>query len=82
MKKNNNEFQNLIEVLDSLLSPNGCEWDKKQTHQSLIPYLLEETYEVIEAIENKDMLSLKEEIGDLMLHLLFQAKLAEKNMIW
>ena len=79
MFNNNKEFQKLMDVLESLLGPSGCEWDKKQTHQSLIPYLLEETYEVIEAIENKDMLSLKEEIGDLMLHLLFQAKLAEKE---
>jgi len=69
-------FQKLIEVLDTLLSPNGCDWDKKQTHQSLIPYLLEEVYEVIESIENKDMDGLKEELGDLMLHVLFQAKLA------
>ena len=69
-------FKKLIEVLDSLLSPDGCDWDKKQTHQSLVPYLLEETYEVIEAIEEKNMSALKEELGDLMLHVLFQAKLA------
>ena len=73
------EFQELIDVLESLLAPGGCEWDRKQTHSSLIPYLLEETYEVIEAIETKNMSELKEEIGDLMLHLLFQAKLAEKE---
>jgi len=71
------EFEKLIKVLERLLSPGGCDWDRKQTHQSLIPYLLEETYEVIEAIEKKDMSSLKEELGDLMLHILFQAKLAE-----
>ncbi len=70
-------FEKLINVLDKLLSPGGCEWDRKQTHESLIPYLLEETHEVIEAIEKKDMNSLKEELGDLMLHILFQAKLAE-----
>ena len=70
-------FEKLINVLDKLLSPGGCEWDRKQTHESLIPYLLEETHEVIEAIERKDMNSLKEELGDLMLHILFQAKLAE-----
>ena len=72
-------FKKLIKVLDTLLSPNGCDWDKKQTHQSLIPYLLEEVYEVIESIENKDMKGLKEELGDLMLHILFQAKLASKE---
>ena len=73
------EFQKLLEVLESLLGPDGCDWDRKQTHESLIPYLLEETHEVIEAIEKKDMNSLKEELGDLMLHLLFQAKLAENE---
>ena len=71
------EFQKLIDVLDALLAPDGCEWDRKQTRESLVPYLLEETYEVIEAIENRDMNALKEELGDLMLHLLFQAKLSE-----
>ena len=45
------DFQKLIDVLESLLAPGGCEWDRKQTHQSLVPYLLEETHEVIEAIE-------------------------------
>jgi len=73
------DFQKLIDVLESLLAPGGCEWDRKQTHQSLVPYLLEETHEVIEAIEKDDMNSLKEELGDLMLHVLFQAKLAESE---
>ena len=54
------DFQTLIDVLESLLAPGGCEWDRKQTHQSLVPYLLEETHEVIEAIEKGDMSSLKE----------------------
>ena len=79
MTKQNNQFQGLIDILDLLLSPNGCEWDKRQTHQSLVPYLLEETYEVIESIENNDMEGLKEELGDLMLHVIFQAKLAEND---
>ena len=61
MTKQNNQFQGLIDILDLLLSPNGCEWDKRQAHQSLVPYLLEETYEVIESIENNDMEGLKEE---------------------
>lgn len=73
------EFEKLIDVLDALLAPGGCDWDRKQTHESLVPYLLEETYEVIEAIENRDMEALKEELGDLMLHLLFQAKLSENE---
>ena len=72
-------FKKLINILDALLAPDGCDWDKKQTHQTLLPYLLEETYEVIEAIENKNMDALKEELGDLMLHVLFQAKLASNE---
>ena len=63
------ELEKLLEVLESLLAPDGCEWDRKQTHETLLPNLLEETHEVIEAIEKKDMYSLKEELGDLMLHL-------------
>ena len=72
-------FKKLINILDALLAPDGCDWDKKQTHQTLIPYLLEETYEVIEAIEDKNMNALKEELGDLTLHILFQAKLASNE---
>ena len=47
------KLEDLISTLKQLRSPNGCDWDKAQTHKSLIPYLLEETYEVIEAIESK-----------------------------
>ena len=79
MSQNNLEFEKLIDVLDVLLAPDGCDWDREQTHESLIPYLLEETYEVIEAIENRNMNALKEELGDLMLHIIFQAKLSEKE---
>ena len=79
MSEKNKEFQKLQDVLDSLLAPDGCDWDRKQTHESLVPYLLEETYEVIEAIEKQDMKALKEELGDLMLHILFQARLAEEK---
>ena len=75
-----NDLVKLIEIVRKLRSPEGCDWDRKQTHESLIPYLLEETYEVIEAIDNKDYNSLKEELGDLILHVVFQADLAsEKN---
>tara|TARA_B100000131_G_scaffold231446_1_gene223251 strand:+ start:367 stop:1119 length:753 start_codon:yes stop_codon:yes gene_type:complete len=74
------KFDKLIEIVKKLRSPNGCDWDKEQTHESLVPYLLEETHEVIEAIENKDFDALKEELGDLILHVIFQADLAsDKN---
>ena len=73
------KFQELIEILEKLRSQGGCPWDKKQTSKSLIPYLLEETYEVIEAIEKGEIETLKEELGDLTLHILFQAQIAKEN---
>ena len=74
------KFLKLITILKKLRASGGCDWDREQTHSSLIPYLTEETYEVIEAIENNDSEGLKEELGDLLLHVLFQAELSsEKN---
>ncbi|MCL2839790.1 MAG: nucleotide pyrophosphohydrolase [Defluviitaleaceae bacterium] len=70
-----NEF---LKLLDTLLGENGCPWDKEQTHESMKPYLIEESNEVIEAIDKKDMESLKEELGDLLLQVAFHSKLAEK----
>jgi len=72
-------FIELLEILRRLRAPGGCAWDQKQTSQSLVPYLLEETYEIIEAIEEGDVETLKEELGDLSLHILFQAELAREN---
>ena len=73
-------LEDLVNTLKNLRAPNGCEWDRHQNHESLIPYLLEEVYEVIEAIETKNDSLLKEELGDLLLHVIFQAELAnEKN---
>ena len=59
-------FIELLEVLRLLRSPEGCPWDQKQTSESLIPYLLEETYEIIEAIEEGNSDTLKEELGDFL----------------
>ena len=73
------KFQQLLEIVKKLRAPDGCDWDKEQTHESLTPYLLEEVYEVIEAIENQDFNLLKEELGDLLLHVIFQADLAEDS---
>ena len=73
------EFNKLIEIVRKLRAPDGCDWDKEQTHDSLTPYLLEETYEVIEAIDKRDYSLLKEELGDLILHVVFQAELAKEN---
>ena len=77
--KARNKLEDLIQILKNLRSPDGCDWDKKQTHESLIPYLLEETYEVIEAIKTNDYKLLKEELGDLLLHIIFQAELASEK---
>ena len=69
----------LIRIVKKLRSPDGCEWDKKQTSESLVPYFLEEVHEVIEAIDNNDSNSLKEELGDLLLHIVFQISIAEQK---
>lgn len=69
----------LQEVVARLREPGGCPWDQKQTHESLRKYLLEETYEVIEAIDEKDMEHLKEELGDVLLQIVFHARLAEEK---
>jgi XTP/dITP diphosphohydrolase len=70
-------LEQAVEVMDRLRSPGGCPWDAEQTHESLARYLLEETYEVLEAIETGDRLLLREELGDLLLQVLFHARLAE-----
>ena len=73
------ELDKLIYIVKKLRAPDGCDWDNVQTSKSLIPYLLEETYEVIEAIEKEDSQLLKEELGDLLLHIIFQSEIAEEK---
>lgn len=72
-------FQRLIEIMAQLRSPRGCPWDRKQTHQSLKPYLIEEAYEVLEAIDSKEPEKLKGELGDLLLQVIFHAQLAAEK---
>ncbi len=67
-----------VAVMDRLRSPGGCPWDAAQTHRSLAQYLLEETYETLEAIETGDSALLREELGDLLLQVLFHARLGEE----
>ena len=62
-------FERLVKVMEVLRSSEGCNWDRKQTHQSLLPYLLEEAYEVIEVIESGQTDGLCEELGDLLIQL-------------
>ena len=66
-------------VMDRLRSPGGCPWDAEQTHETLAPYLIEETYELLEAIEDGDREHLREELGDVLLQVLFHARLAEEE---
>lgn len=68
-----------VEVMDRLRSPGGCPWDAAQTHRSLARYLVEETYETVEAIETDDAALLREELGDLLLQVLFHARLAQEH---
>jgi tetrapyrrole methylase family protein / MazG family protein len=69
----------LVAVVERLRSEQGCPWDRQQTSTSLIPYMLEEAYEVIESIEADDPQALKEELGDLLLHIVFQSRIAEEH---
>ena len=69
----------LAHILDKLLSPEGCPWDREQDHFSLKPCLVEETYEVLEAIDCRDMDKLKEELGDVMLQVVFHTALAKRE---
>ena len=66
----------LVATMDRLRSPGGCPWDAQQTHESLTQYLLEETYETLEAIESGDREHLREELGDLLLQVVFHARIA------
>jgi len=75
----NDEFSRLIGIMEKLRSENGCEWDKKQTRESLKPYAIEEAYEVAEAIENGDVEELKGELGDLLLQTVFHSQIAREN---
>jgi len=69
----------LIEVMDRLRGPSGCPWDKEQTHKSLKKYLIEETYEVLDAIDDENMNKFCEELGDLLLQVVFHARIAEEQ---
>lgn len=73
------ELLRLAEVMNKLRSPGGCPWDAEQTHESLIKYLLEESYEFIDAVESDDRAGLQEELGDLLLQVYFHSRIAEDH---
>ena len=72
-------FIKLLEIVEKLRGPDGCSWDREQTHESLLRYFLEETYEVIESIEENDWSTLKEELGAVMLHVALQSQIAPER---
>ena len=74
----NSPVEQLVQVMDQLRSPGGCPWDAEQTHESLARYLLEETYEALEAMDQGDLASLREELGDLLLQVVFHARIAQE----
>lgn len=71
-------FERLVEIMRTLRAPDGCPWDRKQTHASLRPFVLEETYEVLEAIESGTPDDLKEELGDFLFEAVFLAQISEE----
>jgi tetrapyrrole methylase family protein/MazG family protein len=72
-------FERLVRLMEILRSAEGCNWDRKQTHESLVPYLLEEAYEVVEVIESGHYANLREELGDLLTQVVFHAQLEHEK---
>jgi len=79
MKQSKTKFIELKKVYETLHGPHGCMWDKEQTHASLLDDLQEEVDEFIEAVKEKDYPHMQEEVGDILLHVMFQAQIAAKN---
>ena len=79
LHKETYDAKDLVEVVALLRMPGGCPWDMEQTHKSLRKDLIEETYEVIEAIDNEDPALLREELGDLLLQVVFHARIEEEE---
>ena len=79
MSNADQKLKQLIELVEKLRAPGGCDWDRKQTPETLIPYLLEESHEVVEAILDNETNLLKEELGDLLLNVVFQVVLANEK---
>jgi tetrapyrrole methylase family protein/MazG family protein len=78
-KKKKDTFPDLVTLMSRLRSKRGCPWDREQTHKSLLPYLIEEAYEVLDTIDSGDDERLKEELGDLLLQIIFHAQIARER---
>ncbi|MEY4283161.1 MAG: hypothetical protein RL467_717 [Actinomycetota bacterium] len=74
------QLQRLVEVMDQLRSPGGCPWDAEQTHESLLKYLLEESYEFVDAVQSGNRVDIREELGDVLLQVYFHARIAQDDL--
>src|SRR5256885_3532992 len=79
MPSTGERFERAVSIMAKLRGPGGCPWDREQTFDSIKPYTLEETYEVLEAIDNRDWNELPGELGDLLLQVLFYSEMAAEN---
>src|SRR6476659_401642 len=82
MPEAGNKFQRLVEIMARLRGPGGCPWDREQTFDTIKPYTLEETYEVLDAIDRRDWQELAEELGDFMLQAVFYAQMAAEQQLF
>jgi XTP/dITP diphosphohydrolase len=73
------QLQRLVEVMNTLRSPGGCPWDAEQTHESLLKYLLEESYEFVDAVQADNRTDMREELGDVLLQVYFHARMAQEH---
>ena len=78
MPKDLSQFESLVEIIARLRAPDGCPWDREQTHATLRQYLLEETYEALAALDEADAAKLRQELGDLLLQIVLQAQIARE----
>src|SRR4030042_818218 len=72
-------FADLVAIMARLRGKDGCPWDRSQTKEDLKPFLIEETYEILEALDRSDDQGLQEELGDLLFHIIFMARIAEEE---
>ena len=73
------QLQRLVEVMNTLRSPGGCPWDAEQTHESLLKYLLGESYEFVDAVQSENRIDMREELGDVLLQVYFHARMAQEH---
>src|SRR5580698_10652635 len=78
-KRRSDAFSELLRVMAKLRSPKGCPWDRKQNHKSLLKYLTEESLEFKQAVQKKDYANMEEELGDILLQVIFHAQIAQEK---